>query len=542
MKNSLLAIILVFNAFSLFSQQPAFEWASQCGNPPNTTDTKTALASGSEGQFYLAGEFLDTTQFGDKLLISAGGTDIFLVKHTEDGIPVWADRLGGSDYDFVQKVIADADGNVIVAGYFYGSTLIGPDHYTSYGSQDIFIAKYNPEGAFLWSFRAGGQSADFIMGLALDADQNLVITGYFYDEIYFGDTTLAAFGSSDIYLAKFDAGGNLLWVTAAGGSSSDQSRSASCDPEGNILISGSFYYDIMLGDTTITTINPVGVVVAKYLPNGQLDRAFQLDGTYLSTEVYIKTGQEGNFYISGNFSEQLVFGSKIFDAGEFNQDIFVAKYNASCDLEWARHAYSAASDQVMGIDVDRDDNLYLTGHYLDTISFEPVILPYTLCCGSREIFIVKYSAAGDVLWGQQVSGTRASIQSLALNSQGKLLLSGLFTEEVILGQLKLSNFNGFQNYVACMQTEIYTYTGKTLIIPDLKVFPNPGRDKIQIMNSEQSNYINFMIFSRNGSLVHSGMAGKGESIDIGFLPAGQYLLRLVDPGGNSAQSCSFIKQ
>ena len=185
------------------------------------------------------------------MLISSGGTDIFLAKHTSDGVPVWANKIGAADYDYVQKVISDANGNVIMTGYFYGDTQIGPDHYTSYGSQDIFIASFSPEGAFLWSFRAGGQSADYVTGLALDADQNLVITGYYYDAINFGDTTLISSGSSDIFLAKFSTDGDLLWATTAGGSSSDQSRSASCDPEGNILISGSFYYDITLGDTTL---------------------------------------------------------------------------------------------------------------------------------------------------------------------------------------------------------------------------------------------------------------------------------------------------
>lgn len=535
-------LLFVLIQQNIYSQQPVFEWASQCGNPPNTTDTKTVLASASGGQFYLAGEFLDTTQFGQKMLISSGGTDIFLVKNMEDGTPVWANRIGGGDYDYVQKVIADADGNIIIAGYFYGGTLIGPDHYTSYGSQDIFVAKYNAEGNYLWSYRAGGQSADYIMGLALDADQNIVITGYYYDEMYFGETTLTASSSSDIYLAKFNPGGDLLWTVSAGGSSSDQSRSVSCDPEGNILISGSFYYDVTLGDTTLSTINPVGVFIARYMPDGQLDRAFQLDGTYLSTEVYVATGQAGNFYISGNFSEMLVFGSKIFEAGEFNQDIYVAKYDASCDLEWARHAYSAASDQVMGIDVGQDDNLYLTGHYLDTISFEPLVLPYTLCCGSREIFIVKYNASGEVLWGQQISGTRASIQSLALNSGGELLLSGLFTEEVILGPLKLSNFDGFRNYVACMQTEVYTGTGPMVNIKDLRVFPNPGRDIIRINDPGQFNQVNYLIFNGNGSLVLSGVANSGESIDISPLPAGRYLMRLADPGEYAARSCSFIKQ
>jgi len=535
-------IFLFLITIQAFPQLPEFDWANQCGNPPNTTDTKTTVASGQDGQFYLSGEFLDTVQFGDKLLISAGGTDIFLVKYTAEGNAVWSNRIGAADYDFVQKIITDEEGNVIVTGYFYGTTQIGQDQYTSYGSQDLFVAKYNSGGDFLWSYRAGGPMADYITGLTLDTDQNIVTTGYFYDGISFGDTNILASSSSDIFLAKFDTDGELLWVTSAGGSSSDQARSASCDPEGNILLTGSFYNDITLGDTTISTINPVGVVIARYLPDGQLEQAFQLNGTYLSTEVTIVAGRLGDFYISGNFSEQLIFGDETFDAGEFNQDIYTAKYDASCNLQWAKHAYSAASDQVMGIETDPYNNIYLTGHYLDTIHFDLLTLPYTMCCGSREIFIVSYSAAGEVLWGEQITGTRASVQSMAMNGQGELLLSGLFTEEVIFGHLTLSNFDGFKNYVTCLQTEIFTHVGQAPGIPGLKVFPNPARNKVQILNTEQTDYNSYLIYSSNGSQIISGTIRSNENINIGFMPAGQYILRLVDPEENSSRSCLFIKQ
>jgi hypothetical protein len=542
MKKPFFSILVFITVFKVFSQQPAFEWVGQCGNPPNTTDTKTVLAPCPDGQFFLAGEFLDTTQFGEKMLIASGGTDIFLAKYTADGAVLWANKIGAADYDYIQEMITDANGDAIITGYFYGDTQIGPDHYTSYGSQDVFIAKFSSDGAFLWSSRAGGGSADYVSGLALDVNQNTIISGYFYDSINFGDTSLVSSASSDIFLAKFDADGNLLWATAAGGSSSDQSRSASCDPEGNILVSGSFYYDITLGDTTLATLDPVGVVVARYLPDGRLDRAFQLSGTYLSTENYVVADRDGGFYLTGNFSEWIHFGCHSFNAGEFNQDIYIAKYGPNCANLWARQAYSASSDQVIGIDVDLDNNAYITGHYLDTIQFEQVTLPYTLCCGSREIFIVKYNPWGGVLWGQQISGARASVQSLALNSQDNLLLSGLFTEEVTFGALKLSNFDGFHNYISSMQTEGITAIGESLAIDKPGVFPNPGMDKLHIINTRQGNSVNYAIYSVTGSLMMTDDLDSYEDIDIKILPAGLYLLRLIDSRNIPVHSCLFIKQ
>jgi hypothetical protein len=542
MKQSLLLLILVFAGTEIFSQQPVFQWVSQCGNPPNTTDTKTVLAAAGEGQFYLAGEFLDTTQFGEKMLISSGGTDIFLAKYDAEGDPLWANKIGASDYDYVQKVVADTDGNVIMAGYFYGDTQIGPDHYTSYGSQDIFIAMFSPDGTFLWSRRIGGQSADFITGLAYDNAQNVIITGYYYNSLNFDDTTLTSSGSSDIFMAKFNPGGDLLWATSAGGSSSDQSRSASCDPQGNILVSGSFYYDITLGDTTITTVNPVGAFVARYFPDGTLDRAFQLEGTYLSTENFVEPDHDGGFYLSGNFSETIYFGDISFEAGEFNQDIYLAKYNSGLGLVWAKHAFSIASDQVIGVIADQDDNVYLTGHYLDTVHFDQVVLPYTLCCGSREIFIVKYDTEGNVLWGQQVSGARASVQSLALNSQDRLLLSGLFTEDLVFGALTLSNYDGFHNYISSLETDVFASVTKFPGDRDLIVYPNPATHTLQLKDPGNKDKYFYGIYTVAGGLVISGKLNANGNIDISSLTTGQYLLQLADSHYSNTRFCLFIKQ
>jgi hypothetical protein len=541
MKYLITPIFLLLITAVSYSQLPQFEWANQLGNPPNTTDTKTSLAHGQDGSFFLAGEFLDTVQFGNKIMVSAGGTDIFLAKYDADGDPLWSNRIGAADFDFVRDIISDDEGNVIISGIFYGTTQIGQDQYTSYGSQDIFLAKFDAAGAFLWSYRAGGAMADYITGLSLDADQNIVVAGYFYDGISFGDTLLPASSSSDIFVARFNAGGELLWVNTAGGSSSDQLSNASVDTEGRILLAGSFYYDITLGDTTLSTTNPVGVFIARYLPDGQLDQVFQLEGTYLTTDNYVVAGQDGEFYISGNFSEQLVFGSKTFDAGEFNQDIYFAKYSSTCKLQWARHAFSFGSDQVMGIETDDFNNLYLTGHYLDTIHFDLLTIPYTLCCGSREIFIVSYNATGDALWGEQIIGTRANVQSLAMNSQGDLLLSGLFSEEVSMGNLVLSHFDGFQNYVTCLKTEIYTAAGPELRINSPRIFPNPSTGKIRILTTHHEGRFNYLIFNVKGDQVVNGTAYPNNDIDVSKLPAGHYFVRVITHEGNSACSSAFIK-
>jgi hypothetical protein len=509
-------------------------WAGKCGNPPNTSDTRTSLAAINEGGFYLTGEFLDTVKFGNKALVSAGGTDLFVVKYSALGEAEWSLRLGGSDYDYNQKVICDAAGNVIVAGYFYGTIQIGPDQHESYGSQDLFVAKYDAEGQFQWSFRAGGPMADYISGLSLDSQDNVLFAGYFYDELSLGDTTVLSVRSSDIFLAKLSPEGAFSWVAVAGGSSSDQTRSIACDDDDNILLTASFYYDITLEDTLLTTVDPVGNVVAKYQPDGQLIRAFQLNGTYLTSDIFVAAGLAGDFYVSGNFSEDIHFGNTTFSAGEFNQDVYLAKYNAEGIFQWARHAYSIASDQVVGLVTDSYGNVSITGHHLDTMHFEQLVLPYHLCCGSREIFIVSYSAAGNVNWGEQITGTRSNVHALAMSGDDEVILSGQFTEEVAFGPLQLSYFEGFKNYITCLQTGVFTRVNDMQAEKSILIYPNPAREKISLVFPGDEDQAEYQILTAGGKQVASGITQSHVAISIDKLSPGLYFISTAPKGGQKS--------
>jgi hypothetical protein len=529
MKYLVMLILMMSATLSGISQQAEFEWAVQCGNPPNTTDVKTSLAAAEDGSFYLAGEFTDTAFFGNKNIISAGGTDVFLVKHNSQGSPVWETRLGAADYDYIQKVAVTPAGDVILAGYFYGTTLLGTDEYTAYGSQDIFIAAFDGEGNFLWSERAGGGMADYISSIDVDADNNIIISGYFYGEIDFGDTLLTAAASSDIFIARYSPEGELLWALAAGGSSSDQARSVSCDPEGNIYLAASFYYDFTFGDTTLSTSNPVGVAVVKLNPEGLFQMAFQLNGTYLTPDVFLKADHVGNFYLSGNFSEEIFLGDSVFTAGPFNQDVFVARFGNDGEFLWASHGYSYSSDQAIGLDIDQSDNLYLSGHYLDHIHFEQLTLNYTLCCGSREIFIVNYSNDGKVNWGKQISGARASVQAVTMEESGDFLLSGMFTDTLSFDNLNLVNYGSYRNYVTCLKTDAATAIGNQVLPAGLlRIIPNPAHDRIEILSMDGNDPVAIDIYGLTGDLVYSNRNLTGNSIDVSRFSPGIYFLRAMD--------------
>ena len=99
---------------------------------------------------------------------------------------------------------------------------------TNAGGAEVFVAKYNFAGTVVWAKRAGGTADDFGNAVALDAAGNTYITGYFQStNINFSGTVLTNSGSADVFVAKYNSAGTLIWAQAEGGSGYDVAEMAS---------------------------------------------------------------------------------------------------------------------------------------------------------------------------------------------------------------------------------------------------------------------------------------------------------------------------
>src|SRR6185369_12691602 len=99
---------------------------------------------------------------------------------------------------------------------------------------DVFTAKYDPEGNVLWAASAGGTGTDNGTGIGVDAAGNCYITGHFSStSITFGATTLTRTGSENVFVVKYDASGNVLWANRAGGTGFDAGSGIAVDAAGN---------------------------------------------------------------------------------------------------------------------------------------------------------------------------------------------------------------------------------------------------------------------------------------------------------------------
>lgn len=118
----------------------------------------------------------------------------------------WTVRAGGTGDDYCWDITSDNQGNQYITGWFEGVASFGPYTLTSSGGRDIFAAKLDPDGNFLWAVSAGGASYDEGWDITVDEIGNTYLNGRFQETATFGPYTLTSSGETDIFVAKLGPG------------------------------------------------------------------------------------------------------------------------------------------------------------------------------------------------------------------------------------------------------------------------------------------------------------------------------------------------
>ncbi|CAM3989827.1 MULTISPECIES: SBBP repeat-containing protein [Flavobacterium] len=301
-----------------------------------------------------------------------------------------------------------------------------------------------------WAGRIGGNYFDCGMGLNVDQNDNVYITGSYQSsvdlDIGTGNYPVDGVSGNDAFLAKYNNNGNILWGVIFSGTLDSEGYRVGTDINGNVYSVGKFYntvdFDPGLGifNLTATTGGPYSIsdiYLSKLDSNGNFVYAKKIGGLGVKDLSGFKVDSNGDIYLSGYFNKETFFSdtvSLIPTVGQDNiYDIFIAKWNSIGNLQWAKQIGSGSILQRSeGIITDSNGNIYLCGNFHETTDFDPSIsgtffmTPHTL--GSTDIFILKLDNDGNFLWAKSMEGSDPnSAKSLALDQSDNLIITGDFS-------------------------------------------------------------------------------------------------------------------
>jgi len=327
-------------------------WAKRAGR--DGADIPAGIAGFPDGSCVVTGSFNTIATFGSGepglTVLSGIGDEVFVARFNADGTLAWAKRAGGTLSDVGTGVATFADGSLVVTGYFEASGIFAPGEpqqqaLTSAGILDAFVARYDGNGTLLWARQAGGADYEEGLGIAAAPDGTCVVTGFFRGDSVFGpgeanQTMLTSFASSnDVFVARYDAGGALLWARGAGGGGAD-----------------------------------AGWSIAAF--------------------------DDGSSVVAGHFGSVAVFGQdepgEAFLVTEGGADAFLAKYAADGHLQWVRSAGGSGTDYGHGAAIHADGTIGCCGEFVDTMIFSPgeAWAEPIFSGGSRNLFLARYNANG----------------------------------------------------------------------------------------------------------------------------------------------------
>mgnify|MGYP003346014413 CR=1 FL=1 len=160
----------------------------------------------------------------------------------------------------------DAGGNIFVAGYFQGTINLGSTVHTATSSNDALIIKYNPQGNVIWSASAHGTGMENATCITTDASGNVYVAGNISSNATFGSLTATNLftGWSQIFFAKYDPNGNIIWVKTCGGQGNDYVEDIDMDEAGNIYLAGNFAQTAIFGALTAISAGGQDAFIAKF--------------------------------------------------------------------------------------------------------------------------------------------------------------------------------------------------------------------------------------------------------------------------------------
>ncbi|HEY0977075.1 MAG TPA: gliding motility-associated C-terminal domain-containing protein [Flavobacteriales bacterium] len=346
----------------------------------------------------------------------------------------WAKDIGGAGQDQVSDLVVDTDGSIYVTGEFGGSMQVDGQGYLPVGGLDLFVARLDAAGEVIWFRTGGGAGIDRGLRVALGPGNTLAVAGEFMGSAnVLGEPVASAGGTADMYVALLNkTDGSLQWLRTGGGSAGNEHPSGlTVAPNGQVTVAGEFRGVAQWsGSSLISTPDPdtglldTDVFVASYAPGGDLNWLQQGRAKYADRSVDLVHDAAGNLFLTGQFSDTITFD--VPHPNALMNASFVLKLDPSGNEVWFKRMGGALYNQVRDLTITPDGRIFVVGDVQGTMLYFDTPQESVPGNGARAYYLLELEASGELVrYASMGSDSEVSARRVVVAGD-KLVVLGTF--------------------------------------------------------------------------------------------------------------------
>lgn len=366
---------------------PPGMWQRSLGGTKN--DSSNEICQTYDGGFIILGHTLsnDIDVSGNH-----GNGDAWIAKVNPNGWLSWQNCIGGSNLDYGRSIKEVSDGNFILCGNTFSSSINSNDfeqEAVNYG--DAWIAKINKTGGIIWKKILGGNNGDIFRSIIQTVDGGFAVLGNTSSSD--GDIAFNN-GGSDLWIVKLDETGEIEWQECLGGSGDEYGNSIHQTTDGGYLLCGqtdsddgdvSGTHDTYYGDMWIVKLSSNGTIEwQKALGGSMEDSAYS--GMQTSDGGYIVAGMTGSD--DGDVSGYHGYG-----------DVWILKLDQTGSIEWENALGGTDTEAALSVFQSADGGYVVAG---STKSADGDVSGHK---NGFDVWLIKLSTLGKIIWEGCLGGT-----------------------------------------------------------------------------------------------------------------------------------------
>lgn len=420
--------------------------------------------------------------------------------------------------------------------------------------EDGFVVKYDSVGNFRWAVQIPGPRVQQCTTVVADAMGNVYVAGDFTDTLDLDPGApvvqrVAASTATDMFLIKLDSSGNYVWGFTLGAGYAERASSLFIDPAGDILLGGTFGqsvdFDPGSGSTALNAGNSEDGFIAKYSPSGNLIWVINMASNPGGSGVEkLITDPAGTIYVTGLFSMTCNFnmqnpGDTLVSKGIY--DAFIGKYSSSGQYIWVKGYGGTADDRFHVTALSGYDKLFTTGRLADTIDFDPGPgISNLISLGSGDAYLLELDSAGNFVSVGQMGGTGNDYgRGIVVDPASRVISGGFFMGTGDFnpgaGQYNMTSAGSQDMYLTIQrQSIVITQVNNLIAGNEFAAYPNPSKGRFHISGLQDGINYSYELLDQQGRLLQAGnMNSQNNAMELNTQTAGVYYFKLIAPNGVS---------